>query len=60
MKFSGGVLVFSIVLGTIYGALFAIYYPLVPIDAGIVSLCAVLGLATTLIVMGLWKAIRKK
>jgi hypothetical protein len=60
MKFSVGVLVFSIVLGTIYGVLFNIYYPLVSMDAGIVLLCGVLGLATTLIVMGLWKAIRKK
>lgn len=60
MKFGVGVLVFSIVLGILYGVVFKSFYPLVPIDAGIASLFAISGLATALLGTGLWRVYTKK
>ena len=42
------VAIVSLLLGILYGVLFKQIYPLVPIDAGIISLCAILGLTTCL------------
>src|SRR6516162_6076696 len=53
------VAIVSLLFGIGYGVLFKQIYPLVPIDSGIVSLCAILGLATCLAGIGAWKAINK-
>lgn len=60
MKFAAGTIVFSIIFATIYGVIFSIVYPLTQISSGIVTLCAVLGLATCLVAAGIWKAITKE
>jgi hypothetical protein len=49
------VAIVSLLFGIGYGVLFKQIYPLVPIDSGIVSLCAILGLATCLAGVGAWK-----
>jgi hypothetical protein len=43
----------------VYGVLFSTTYPEVEITSGIVSLCALLGLATCLIVSALWKLVMR-
>lgn len=60
MKATAEVVIASIILATVYGVVFSIVYPLVAITAGIMALCAFAGLATTLILGGLWRAIRRK
>jgi hypothetical protein len=60
MKFAAGTIVFSIILATVYGVLFSIVYPLTQISSGVVTLCAILGLATCLIAVGIWKTITKE
>ena len=60
MKLTAAVVVVSVVIATIYGLLFATIYPLVPIDGGIIGLCAVAGLATSLIGLGIWRAATKR
>jgi hypothetical protein len=42
-----------------YGVLFSQTYPDVEITSGIVSLCALLGLATCLVVSALWKLVMR-
>jgi hypothetical protein len=59
MTFAAATLVFSIIIATFYGVIFSSAYPLVRIDGSLISLFAILGLATVLIVAGLWRAIRK-
>jgi xanthosine utilization system XapX-like protein len=49
------VTIVSIIFSIGYGILFSQIYPLVPIDSGIVSLCAILGLTTCLVGIGVWK-----
>jgi hypothetical protein len=56
MKFATGIVVFSIIVATIYGVIFSFVYPLVEIDGSLISLFAILGLATSLLCVGLWKA----
>ena len=51
------VAIVSLLLGILYGVLFKQIYPLVPIDAGIISLCAILGLTTCLAGIGAWKLV---
>jgi hypothetical protein len=53
------VAIVSLLFGIAYGVLFKQIYPLVPIDAGIVSLSAILGLATCLAGIGAWKVATK-
>lgn len=55
MKFGATITAFSTVLAIIYGVIFSITYPLVPVSSGIVSLCALCGLASCLAIMALWK-----
>jgi hypothetical protein len=52
-----GVVVFSILAATVYGVVFSTAYPLIPISSKIVTLCAILGLATCLSALGIWKKI---
>ena len=59
MKFAAVIIVFSIVVATVYGVIFTIVYPEVQITSGIVTLFAILGLATCLVLAGIWKAIAK-
>ena len=51
------VAIVSLLFGIGYGVLFKQIYPLVPIDSGIVSLCAILGLTTSLVGIGAWKVV---
>jgi hypothetical protein len=53
------VAIVSLLFGTGYGVLFKQIYPLVQIDSGIVTLCAVLGLVTCLVGIGAWKVVIK-
>jgi hypothetical protein len=52
-----GIIVFSILLATAYGVVFSIAYPLISMSSEIVTLCAVLGLATSLVALSIWKQI---
>jgi hypothetical protein len=49
------VAIVSLLIGIGYGVLFKQIYPLVPIDSGIISLSAILGLTTCLAGIGAWK-----
>jgi hypothetical protein len=49
----------SLLFGIAYGVLFKQIYPLVPIDAGIVSLSAILGLITCLVGIVAWKLVSR-
>jgi hypothetical protein len=60
MKFAAGIVVFSIILATIFGVAFSMVYPLVEIDGNLITLFAVLGLAASLICVGLWKIANTK
>jgi TIR domain len=53
------VAIVSLLLSIGYGVLFRQIYPLVSIDSGIVSLCAILGLTTCLAGIGAWKVVNK-
>ena len=53
------VAIVSLLLGILYGVLFKQINPLVPIDAGIISLCAILGLTTCLAGIGAWKLVTR-
>jgi hypothetical protein len=53
------VAIVSLLFGIGYGVLFKQIYPLVAIDSGIVSLCAILGLTTSLAGIGAWKVVTK-
>jgi hypothetical protein len=55
MKFAAGFIVFSILFATAYGAIYSIVYPLVSIDGSLLSLFAILGLATTLILAAIFR-----
>jgi hypothetical protein len=59
MKFGFYVTVFSILVAIGYGVLFSYMYPLVPIDGGLVGLCAILGLATSLMVVAAMRFLAK-
>jgi uncharacterized membrane protein YagU involved in acid resistance len=60
MKFSAGIVIFSIVFAVIYGVLFSSFYPLIIINSALAALFAVLGLATSLTIGGAWTAISKR
>ena len=53
------VAIVSLLFGIGYGVLFKQIYPLASIDSGIVSLCAILGLTTSLAGIGAWKVVTK-
>lgn len=50
-----GTITFSILMATGYGVVFSIAYPLIPISSELVTLCAILGIATCLAALGIWK-----
>lgn len=58
MKSGATLLVGSTLIAVIYGVLFSAAYPFVSIDAGIISLCALAGLATSFALAGVWKLLR--
>jgi hypothetical protein len=58
-SFLAKIMVFSVLLGTAYCVLFYRVYPLTVITSEIVTLCAVLGLATCLVAVGVWKKIAR-
>jgi hypothetical protein len=60
MQMTLGIMVSSVTLATIYGVAFAMSFPLVQIDTSIVSLCSVLGLATSFGCLGISRMIRRK
>lgn len=55
MKTISGTVVLAVVLAITYGVIFSLAYPLVTIDGDVVSLMALLGLATSLLVVGIYK-----
>jgi hypothetical protein len=57
IKSGVALLVFSMLVGVIYAVLFMTLYPRIPFDTGIASLCALAGIATCLLIAGLWKLI---
>jgi hypothetical protein len=59
MKYVVNLVVFSIVAAVGYGVVFSHAYPLSPIDGALVSLAAVLGLATCLLLTGILKLLAK-
>jgi hypothetical protein len=59
MKFGVNLIVFSILAAVGYGVAFSYLYPLTPIDGGLVTLAAVLGLASCLLLSGIWKLLGK-
>jgi hypothetical protein len=60
MKVSAAIVIFSLVFAVIYGVLFSIFYPLMIISSQLAALFAVLGLATSLVIAGVWTAITKR
>ena len=60
MKTFTGIVIFAILLAAAYGVLFSTYYPLVPIDGRILATFAFLGVATSVVLIGLWRAVRGK
>jgi hypothetical protein len=56
MKYSSTLLAFAALFATVYGVLFSKSYPDVEITIAIVSLCALLGLVTCLILAAIWNA----
>jgi hypothetical protein len=59
MKFGAYVAIFGTFLAIGYGVLFSYLYPYTPIDGGVVGLCALLGVITCLLAVGIWKVIAK-
>jgi hypothetical protein len=59
MKFGVYLTVFSILIAVGYGVAFSYAHPLTPIDGGLVSLAVILGLATCLILAGVWRVLVK-
>jgi hypothetical protein len=60
MKMSVAIVILAILAATVYGVLFSIVYQRVTVDASIVATLAFAGLVTSLAIVGLWTAIRKK
>ncbi len=56
MKYSSTFLAFAALFATVYGVLFTRSYPDVEITIAIVSLCALLGVVTCLILAAIWNA----
>ena len=59
MKFSPTQLAFAALLAIVYGVSFSIAYPLVEIGGGIVALCVLLGIVTSLAVAPIWNALER-
>jgi len=55
MKFGTIFSVCAAAVAVLYGVLFSVTYPRVEITAGVVALCALLGVLTCVAVAGLWK-----
>jgi hypothetical protein len=55
----GVALVTSIIVATLYGVIFSLEYPLVKIDAGLVSLFSVAGLFTYILIRAALSMFRK-
>lgn len=60
MKFGAIMMVFSIVVAVVYGVIFSSVYPEVQIDGSIVALCAISGIVTCLMAVGVWKLLVKQ
>jgi hypothetical protein len=60
MEFGLLVIILAIVMTVGYGVAFSVVYPLVPPDASLVRLFAILGLLTAFVITGVWKVITKK
>ena len=60
MKFGAIMMIFSIVVAVVYGVMFSTIYPEVQIDGGTVALCAISGLVTCLMAVGMWKLLVKQ
>jgi hypothetical protein len=56
MKATATIVIASILLAAVYGVVFSSIYPSVEITGNILALCALLGIGTSLIVAGLWRA----
>jgi hypothetical protein len=52
-------LIVSIIVATFYGVLFSLEYPLVKIDAGLVSLFTVAGIFTYILIRAAFSVFRK-
>ncbi len=55
MKFSAAFILVSTILAVGYGLLFSTIYPRVTLGNAVMTLCALGGLATSLLGVGLWK-----
>ncbi len=60
LKLAAEVVICSTVFAIIYGVLFSMAYPLVDVDASLVSLFGVVGLATCVAIKAAWTFLRKK
>jgi hypothetical protein len=60
IKVAAGLVVCAVVIALVYGVLFSLIYPLVDIDASLISLFAVLGLATCVLIKAVWSLVRRK
>ena len=60
LKALGGLTVCSLVFGTVYGVLFSMIYPLVDIDASLISLFGILGFITCAGIKVAWSLLRRK
>ena len=60
MKTFAGIVIFSTLLAAAYGVLFSRFYPLVSINGSILTTFAFAGLATAVVLAGLWRAISGK
>ena len=60
MKIGLGLAVSTIVLAIVYGVIFARVYPLVEIDGGIVALCVILALGSSLLFLAIMKGFGRK
>jgi hypothetical protein len=59
MKAGAVLLVFSTLTAVTYTVVFHNLYPLVPLEGGIITLCALAGIATCLIIAGVWKLVTR-
>ena len=59
MKIGLGLTISTVVLAVVYGVIFSRIYPLVEIDGGIVALCVVLALATSLVAFAIVRWLRR-
>jgi hypothetical protein len=60
MQSAVGIITAAIISAAIYGVLFSVIYPYTPVSDALVTLFAVAGLATSLIISGIWRAVRRR